>query len=317
MATPWYAYPITQGYGQNGEQGIDLGTPFHTPITALFGGTVRTAGRTAWRCGGSSGGMITVVSNIPGLGVMTAYYLHTDTALVKVNDTVRPGQVLGLSGGQLAGGQWPVHNCPGVTFSTGPHTEFGFNASWVSGPGHNIDPTRFILAARNGTLPVVLADGSSSATVASATGGTPATVDVAQPTVGEIALLAFYGSAHTARKVTTEPNGLDGLCQSLEYGEQIPEWNWMNPMGSAWNAIVPVALRLLFIWLGLAILFFAIWAWIRGPLNLGLNVAGFAAAPEVFGPLKLLQRRAAAPAETDAETSLPAGVTTAPEAVAH
>lgn len=231
MPKAWYSYGISQGFGVNGEKGVDLATPFHTPITALYAGQVRWAGRTQWACG-SSGGEVTIVCNVPGHGVLTSYYLHLDQANVKVGDTVQVGQVIGLSGGQLSGGQWPVVNCPsrGDVYSTGPHTEFGFNAPWVSGPGQNIDPTFAILQARSGSLPATSPGGSYQI----ATTGTGASKSIAQidPTLLEASMLAYYNLTSTTHKTINQLTGFDGICEALDQAEQYTPMNWLNPFGS-------------------------------------------------------------------------------------
>lgn len=270
MAKAWYEYSITLPHGQSGEKGIDLGTPFHTPITALYAGTVRWSGRTQWSNGGSSGGEITIVCNVPGRGLLTSYYLHTDVNYVKVGDNVQAGQVIALSGGQLSGGQWPVRNVPGVTFSTGPHTEFGFNAPWVSGPGTNIDPTFSILQARNGTLPKTSPDGTATVPL-SVTGGTGPVAPL-DPTAVQKGLLAFYNASSVTHRVITQPSGVEGICEAIDAFEAPADWNWLNPFGS----ILANAGRMVFHFaiyiIGVTIILFAIWAYLRAPLSIATNV---------------------------------------------
>lgn len=292
MATPWYSYPVTQGFGQRGEKGVDLGTPFHTPITALFAGTVRFAGRTQWACG-SSGGEVTIVCNLPGQGLMTSYYLHLDSTSVKVNDTVRQGQVIGLSGGQLSGGQWPVINCPqkGDIYSDGPHTEFGFNAPWVSGPGKNIDPTSYILAARSGRLPISLPDGTSTAPVGSI-GGSGPVVQVNTPTIVEQSLAALYTLSSVTHKTITQPSGWDGMCESLDYIEQLPPFNWWNPFGSILADLPGLLIRAFGILIGLLIIFMVL----RGPISSVTNrVQTVLSAQDITGGAGAASTLAAAP----------------------
>lgn len=227
MGQAWYTFPISQAHGVHSEQGVDLATPFHTPITALYAGTVRWAGRTQWSCG-SSGGEVTIVCNVPGVGVMTSYYLHLDTTDVNVGDTVQAGQQIGLSGGQLSGGQWPVVNCPsqGDIYSTGPHTEFGFNASWVSGPGHNIDPTFAITQARQGTLPITSPDGT--AVVSNGAAGAGAQQVQIDPVASELAVLQFQNLSIGMHRIITQPTGFAGICESIDAAEQWKGWNWEN-----------------------------------------------------------------------------------------
>lgn len=291
----WYEYAITQGYGQNGEKGVDLGTPFHTPITALFAGTVTWAGRTRWSAGGSSGGEVCIVCNLPGRGVFTSYYLHLDTANVKVGDKVPAGALIGLSGGQLSGGNWPVVNI-GATFSNGPHTEFGFNAPWVSGPGHQIDPTWAIQAARNGTLPHTTVDGSyvtlGYTTGASST--TPTPVEVS-PDLVAASLLAFSKVSSSTHRVITQPRGFDGLCEQLDAAEQFPDFNPMNPFGSVFGFLPAVLIRTFGVLVGLAILYMVIKEYIAGPMEAIASAGLLAAAPEA-APALLASGLAPAPA---------------------
>lgn len=269
MATPWYQYPITQAHGQNGEQGVDLGVPFHTPITALFAGTVRFAGRTQWACG-SSGGEITIVCNVPGLGNMTSYYLHTDNAQVKAGDTVQQGQIIALSGGQLSGGQWPVINCPseGDIYSTGPHIEFGFNAPWVSGPGHLIDPTPYILAARAGTLPQSNPDGTGTFPLAytNPTGGGSPQQTTYEPNTVQGFLAAIWTLSSRTHRVITQPTGFDGFCEDLDYHLQWTPWNWLNPIGSIFVNVSPALIRATGAAFGILVAYLVL-------LRMGINVA--------------------------------------------
>lgn len=258
MGQAWYTFPISQAHGVNGEQGVDLATPFHTPITALYAGTVRWSGRTQWSCG-SSGGEVTIVCNVPGIGVMTSYYLHLDTADVKQGDTVQAGQQIGLSGGQLSGGQWPVVNCPsqGDIYSTGAHTEFGFNAGWVSGPGHNIDPTFAITQARQGTLPITSPDGT--ATVSNGAAGAGQQSVQLDPVASELAVLQFTNLSIGAHRVIMQPAGFAGICEAIDYAEQWRGWNWENITQSVGENFLPFLIR----WSigGLCMLIFALIVW--------------------------------------------------------
>lgn len=130
----WYDALVTQAHGQNGEQGIDLGTAFHTPITALDPGTIDAASFGPW------GGLI---------GEKTAlgqeYFLHEDTINVMPGQQVAAGQVLGLSGGQNTGGAHPAS----PAYSSGPHVEYGiFSGPLFASPA--LDPTGVIAAAQQG-----------------------------------------------------------------------------------------------------------------------------------------------------------------------
>jgi hypothetical protein len=111
-ATPWWKDPVTQGYNPPIEPGQDIGTPYHTPVTALLPGTV---------AGVSYGGFGARVDVTTAQG--DVYYQHLDTVAtgVRKGASVTAGEDLGLSGGQLYGGQLP--NSP--LNSTGPHIEVG------------------------------------------------------------------------------------------------------------------------------------------------------------------------------------------------
>lgn len=310
MTQAWYQYPTSQAYGQNGEEGIDLATPFHTPITALFGGTVRWAGRTQWACG-SSGGEVTIVCNIPGKGVLTSYYLHLDTVAVNVNDTVNPGQLIGLSGGQTSGGQWPVINCPqkGITYSTGPHIEFGFNASWVSGPGYHIDPTPYITMARNGNLPIVNPGGSQTVTTTlgdttgSGSSPQPITIDA---TAIESGVLAYANLESKVHKTINQPNGFDGICMAIDNSEQFAVWNWYNPVGSIIADFRPLAIRVTVMFIAGVIMALVLWQYVKGPLQSAGRLGAMIAAPEAAPAMS-----AAASASNAASTTQPAPMGTA------
>ena len=141
--TQWNNYPISQGYNPGVEQGVDIATPYHTPITALYGGQVVTSNYQPW------GGDVGIQTTLPGIGQVIEYFQHLDLNQVSVGQTVQPGQQIGLSGGQTSGG-----NHPALTGSTGPHTEFGFGPSWIPG-SKNIDPTPYLSGTGIGGAPTV------------------------------------------------------------------------------------------------------------------------------------------------------------------
>lgn len=161
-ATPWWQDPVTQGYNPPVEPGQDIGTPYHTPVTALLPGTV---------AGVSYGGFGARVDVLTAQG--DVYYQHLDTVAtgVRKGAAVTAGEDIGLSGGQLFGGQLP--NSP--LNSTGPHIEVG----QVIG-GQPVNPGALIaagpqLSAQSGTgygsggpvptggKPLTNADGSPAA----------------------------------------------------------------------------------------------------------------------------------------------------------
>jgi hypothetical protein len=170
----WSIYTLTPSQYNNPpvEYGVDYSVPFHTPVPAIWGGKVIFAGRTQWSANpsDSSGGLVEVLSNVPGIGQQVSYYLHLDTANVQVGQQINPGQIVGLSGGQLSGGNWPVS----PKYSTGPHIEVGFNAPFlpVKGPGKNQNPLPFIKQALQNGVPMNgQGSGSTSSGTTSGTSG--------------------------------------------------------------------------------------------------------------------------------------------------
>ena len=131
MSMQWWQYPITQGYNPPQEYGVDLGTPYGTPITSLYAGKVVQADYAPW------GGEVTIATSIPGIGAVNWYVQHLDSLAsgIQVGSQVSPGQTLGLSGGQNTGGVHPES----AQWSSGPHTEEGFGAPWHLG-GLNFNP---------------------------------------------------------------------------------------------------------------------------------------------------------------------------------
>jgi murein DD-endopeptidase MepM/ murein hydrolase activator NlpD len=116
-------------------RGLDIAEPFHTKITSLTSGTVIGVGYPD-----GIGGVVSVKSYIPFLGGwQSVYYQHLDDNLVSIGQTINVGDVIGLSGGQISGGDHPCS----PQFSTGPHITVGVN-DWAVAPwnaiGPNVDP---------------------------------------------------------------------------------------------------------------------------------------------------------------------------------
>lgn len=137
--TPFWQYPITQAHGVGGEQGVDFGTPFHTPLGNPLPGTVTNVDcSTGWAC------EIDVSTEYGGQSA-TEGFLHVDQPAVHVGQYVGAGELIGLSGGQLQGGSHPDV----YPYSTGPHTEYDVwlgNQPW-SNP---VDPTPFLASLGTG-----------------------------------------------------------------------------------------------------------------------------------------------------------------------
>jgi murein DD-endopeptidase MepM/ murein hydrolase activator NlpD len=137
--TPQPTGRISQRWNGSSEQGIDLTQTLDTPITSLtFGQVLNT-----FYYGG--GGVVVIESTIRRYGKVAVYYQHLDLIAVKTGDTIKVGQVIGYSGGQLQGGHHPATS----QFSSGPHIEVGFNCgtgfSGYKSLGPNADPYPWLL----------------------------------------------------------------------------------------------------------------------------------------------------------------------------
>lgn len=112
MASPWYAYGVTQGFHwtpatPKAHSGIDLGMPLGTPLTALLPGTIISAGMEPW------GGQVNIQSSWPGIGPIVVSYLHASKLLAGAGASVKPGQIVALSG-----------EPPSPQYGNGPHCHF-------------------------------------------------------------------------------------------------------------------------------------------------------------------------------------------------
>jgi Peptidase family M23 len=112
----WWQDVYTQFFNPPVETGQDIGTPFHTQITALLPGRVISTTT------GGYGGRVDVAT-----AAGDVYYQHLDTFApgLRPGSTILAGQTIGLSGGQLSGGNLP--NSP--LNSTGPHIEVGLETT--------------------------------------------------------------------------------------------------------------------------------------------------------------------------------------------
>jgi hypothetical protein len=202
-AAPWLTlYPVTQFFGTNGETGIDLGTPFGTPITALVTGKVLGDGY----YGG--GGVVSQEMNLNGQPA-SLYYQHLDRIApgIVAGVMVQAGQLIGYSGGQLSGGSHPSSS----QFSTGPHTEVGVNAPYggMWNPynyGPNINPLLFLPQLLAG-LPANAAGVSGAAQVVSGNVGATTIRVTTAPGFGPIAQSLHDSQAFVPLSV----NPLQGL----------------------------------------------------------------------------------------------------------
>lgn len=148
---------VSQQFGVNDETGIDIGThgKIDQPVYSVTGGTVVGVGY----YGG--GGVVSIKSNINYDGIngpASIYYQHLDEDLATLGETISPGQLIGLSGGQLSGG----HHPSSPKYSTGPHIEIGINAPYgaanksIWSPlGKNVNPLSFFQALAGGNTNVL------------------------------------------------------------------------------------------------------------------------------------------------------------------
>lgn len=151
--TNWFNYPVTHGYITN-YQGAntdtphyaeDIGTPFHTPLTAPLAGTVETANYQRW------GGQIFIQ---PDDHSFPEYYMyHPDRLEVHAGQHVAAGQEIALSGGEnpgFAGAEHPAD----TQFSSGPHTHIGWFQRYVQTPmgqePFGPDPSNLLAIAKGG-----------------------------------------------------------------------------------------------------------------------------------------------------------------------
>lgn len=170
MGTPWYAYPISHGYysayhaniPDTPHWAVDIATPMDTPITAMKSGKVVQADYAPW------GGEVFVQ---PDDGSTEYYYYHFDVNEVKAGQHVNAGDLVGLSGGQNSGGNYPVS----TEWSTGPHTHVGYFTGYVNTPigtrPQGPDITSTIQNLNLQGLPSNGGSGSSSSSSSSSSGG--------------------------------------------------------------------------------------------------------------------------------------------------
>lgn len=128
----WYADPVTHPYIPDYESNVpdsphfaeDIGTPWHTQITALLPGTVEKADYQAW------GGELFIKPDDTSYPEYYYYHLDDLAAGIAPGTHVNAGQYIGLSGGQTSGGDHPVTDGE----STGPHTHVGYFDGYVTPP---------------------------------------------------------------------------------------------------------------------------------------------------------------------------------------
>jgi len=168
----WFNYPTTQDFGENGERGIDLGTPNNTPLSMPMSGTVLAA----QYYGGGGEVIVKTANNV------IEYFFHLNNIFVHPGDTIKAGEVVGTSGGGV-GDKYlnPQGQVATVTnqaqlapYSSGYHTEYGllsgttmqdFYTAMNTG-ANSINPNNFIQNLIKTGLPTVLPSPSKSSDTA-------------------------------------------------------------------------------------------------------------------------------------------------------
>lgn len=180
---------ITQLYNPPNEYGVDIAMPMSTPVQSLYSGTVVGAGRTQWSSNpsDSSGGYISILTNVPGLGDVVYYILHLDTLASGIGQgsTISAGEQIGTSGGQNSGGNWPA----APQYSTGTHIEEGFGNPFLTPPGlptTNVDPLSYLQQASINVTGGVPSGSVVPATSLTTTGLIPSPTDIANAIANSI-----------------------------------------------------------------------------------------------------------------------------------
>jgi hypothetical protein len=117
-AQAWYTYRF---YTEALSDGQSIAVPFHTPVTAAFGGRVTRANY------GATGGQVDV--SMPDGSSYSYVHLDSIDPAVTPGATVTPGQFVGLSGGENAGYPGALHPAS-PKYSTAPHIDFDV---WTAG----------------------------------------------------------------------------------------------------------------------------------------------------------------------------------------
>src|SRR5487761_353840 len=153
----WATYPVTHGYITSYEgpgsdtphYAEDIGTPFHTPLTAILPGTVKQADYAGW------GGEIFIQPD--DKSYPEYYFYHPDRLEVSKGQHVTAGQEIALSGGENPG--YPGAEHPALPeWSSGLHTHVGWFQKWQVTPigtrPYGPDPTDLVNMAKGngGTL---------------------------------------------------------------------------------------------------------------------------------------------------------------------
>lgn len=119
-------FAVSQEFGVNGHPGVDIATPVGTKLVAPI------AGRVTHAANDDPNGYGQWVE-ITGTNGTVVRFGHLSGMNVQVGQTVTPGQLIGLSGGQKGS--------PGAGNASGPHLHFEVHAA-AGGPA--VDPTSYL-----------------------------------------------------------------------------------------------------------------------------------------------------------------------------
>lgn len=237
----WYDYHITQGFKwtdhhRNWHSGVDLGAPWHTPVTAAASGIVVFAECRPW------GGQVDILTMRGGAAyVVTVLHLHS--ILVNKNQHVAQGQLIGYSGGD---GRGP---CPTQMpkYSNGPHIHLELTLGSV-GPYHGgppykvnatsftVDPTPLLNALRTG--------GSEALPSGAFDSNTLSALSSSSSSSGFPSLATLFAVPKATVDAINGMPGIDNLLYRLHEVETFPGWKSLNqvaPASSASGGLSPSA----------------------------------------------------------------------------
>lgn len=164
MGTPWYAYPVEQGFfwtpsNPAAHSGVDIAAPFGTPITAPASGTILDETFQKW------GGQVDELVKLGGRTVILTWLHLSSLAGITPGTQVSAGTYLGKSG------------TPPPGYGSGAHIHFeetsgtlapyeGYNPQHPTASSFPLDPTGLLASINAGGGNV-----SSSGTTAGPQGG--------------------------------------------------------------------------------------------------------------------------------------------------
>lgn len=137
MATPWWAYPIEQGFKWTrsnvaAHSGIDIAAPFGTLVTAVLPGKIIGASFHPW------GGQVDELVTIAGHSFVLSW-LHLSQIGVRIGERVTTGESLGKSGTPPPGyGKGPHIHFEVTNGTVAPYTTY--NPQHPTGTSYPVNP---------------------------------------------------------------------------------------------------------------------------------------------------------------------------------